>query len=297
MNRSRMIPRIRHLILDFDETLTPVDTISLLTSAAYRLRPTTLPLLPPWNYFTESWLDDYNRHAQSYTHPRRTIDEECRFLASLVPVERASIRRIEKAGVFAGLRTADLAHAAEETVTVRPDFWWVCELVLDAGGRVSVLSVNWSKEWIRSALGAAVARECHGGEKERARFEHEVVVASNSFCSDGVTTTGEITRSPELGNDRGIWTAPDKAAMMEILVGEGVTEGPVVYVGDSSTDIMCLLRADVGVVIGNKLDETCRRFGIELVDQFTGICQAKSGQKKLYKVHDLAMLGRWIRRQ
>ncbi|KAI5857752.1 HAD-like domain-containing protein [Tricharina praecox] len=278
-----MIPYIRHLILDFDETLTLVDTISLLSSAAYRLRPTTVPALPPWSYFAESWLDDYNRHVQSYPHLRRTLDDEYQFLASLAPVERASIRRIEKAGVFTGLRINDLAHAAEETVTVRPGLWQACRPVLDAGGRVSVLSVNWSKEWIRSA--------------ERVKFELEVEVVSNSLCEDGTTTTGEITREPALGEDHGIWTAQNKTVMMKRLVEGGGSEGLVVYVGDSSTDLMCLLQADVGVVIGDKLDAVCERFGIELVDGLTDVRCAKDGQQRLYKVRDLQILGRWIREE
>ena len=289
-----MIPSIRHLILDFDETLTPADTISLLTSAAYRLRPTTLPPLPPWSYFTESWLGDYNRHIQSYPHPRCTVDEECRFLASLAPVERASIQRIEKAGVFKDLSITDLACAAE-TVTVRLGFWQACRPVLDAGGLVSVLSVNWSRAWIRSALGAAVAREARDGKRERERFEAEASLVSNDLCSDGTTTTGEFTRNPELGEDHGIWTAEDKATTMNLYLAEGgVEDGLVVYVGDSSTDLMCLLQADVGVVIGDKLDGACERFAIELVDGLMDVCRVEGGQK-FYKVQDLETLGKWIR--
>jgi len=281
--------RISHLILDFDDTLTTTDTIGLLAKAAYTLRPQS----PPWSHFVDAYLADYNHHALSHPKTSRlTLADEAAYLASLVPVERASILRIEAAGVFKGLHITDIAKAAASTVPLRPGFWDLCRPILDSGGAVDILSVNWSRAWIRSSLRNSVALE------ERERFDLGVGIYSNDLVCDpdGIITTGEISREIVLGGDDGIWTAAHKEKMMEHLIAKRGGEGHVMYVGDSSTDLMCLLKADVGVVIGDKLDGVCERISVKLacgLNDYTGV---NSGGQ-LYKVQDFTELGRWVGRR
>jgi cation transport ATPase len=55
---------------------------------------------------------------------------------------------------------------------------------------------------------------------------------------------------------------------MKKAIAEHSTSHPfiTVYVGDSDTDLPCLLQADVGIIIGNgvSLIETCKRVGIRV---------------------------------
>jgi phosphoserine phosphatase len=76
--------------------------------------------------------------------------------------------------------------------------------------------------------------------------------------SQGVGT-GKITK----GDDGGIRTGPDKLREMKQLLGNAM-ERITVYVGDSNTDLPCLLYADIGIIIGDgkSLIETCNRVGI-----------------------------------
>ncbi|KAF8252761.1 hypothetical protein K440DRAFT_631721 [Wilcoxina mikolae CBS 423.85] len=281
--------RISHLILDFDDTLTTTDTISLLAKAAYTLRP---QLSPPWSHFVDAYISDYNQHALSHPKSSRlTLADEASYLASLLPVERASIQRIEAAAVFKGLHTTNIAQDAASTVPLRPGFWDLCRPILDSGGAVDILSVNWSRAWIQSSLRNAVSPE------ERERFDTDVGIYCNDLvCDPDGITTGDISREPVLGGEDGIWTAVHKVKMMEHLVAKRGGEGQVMYVGDSSTDLMCLLKADVGVVIGDKLDGVCERISVKLDYGLNDYKDANCGGQ-LYKVQDLGELGSWVERR
>ncbi|KAA8900834.1 HAD-like domain-containing protein [Sphaerosporella brunnea] len=269
--------RITHLLLDFDETLTISDTITALASTAYHLRPSHLPPLPPWQHFVDAYTRDYTAHTR--LHPkssRKTKAQEFAFLDSLLPVESASIRRIEAAGVFKGLRSGDVEKAGE-SVRLREGAGRVFEAAKKRGVRTTVLSVNWSRAWIRGALEKAAP----GG----------LEVVSNDLCTDesGVAT-GMLSRP--VGGDVGIWTAGHKERCMRSCCCDE-QDGVTVYVGDSCTDLMCLLLADVGVVVGDKLDEVCGRIGVAVVEGLDRADEKQAGQV-LYKVSDLETLGRWI---
>jgi phosphoserine phosphatase len=77
--------------------------------------------------------------------------------------------------------------------------------------------------------------------------------------------TGMLTKSDE----EGICTGLDKLREMKKLVQRrgGQNEDIVtVYIGDSNTDLPCLLYADIGIIIGEgkSVIDTCERVGINV---------------------------------
>jgi thiamine phosphate phosphatase / amino-HMP aminohydrolase len=78
--------------------------------------------------------------------------------------------------------------------------------------------------------------------------------------------TGNITK----GTGVGICTGYDKLREMKSVLSNRATESNVpfitVYLGDSNTDLPCLLHADVGVIMGNNQDflAICERVGIHV---------------------------------
>src|SRR5436190_14702534 len=76
--------------------------------------------------------------------------------------------------------------------------------------------------------------------------------------------TGIITKE----DNSGIFTGYDKLREMKKVIEQYAISDPyiTVYVGDSNTDLPCLLYADIGIVIGNgtNLIETCNRVGINV---------------------------------
>ena len=104
--------------------------------------------------------------------------------------------------------------------------------------QIHVLSVAWSPAWIYGVLEAA-GYEGMLGE-----------LGVNVVCND--VLLGE-------GGEQGLYVAADKLRSMRTLVasatvseGLGGGEGGkpwIIYIGDSVTDLECLLEADVGIVI------------------------------------------------
>jgi thiamine phosphate phosphatase / amino-HMP aminohydrolase len=76
--------------------------------------------------------------------------------------------------------------------------------------------------------------------------------------------TGRITKDVESG----ICMGRDKLREMKKVTENNPTSDRVVtvYIGDSNTDLPCLLHADIGIVMGDSasLIETCKRVGIKL---------------------------------
>jgi thiamine phosphate phosphatase / amino-HMP aminohydrolase len=78
------------------------------------------------------------------------------------------------------------------------------------------------------------------------------------------TGTGKLSKR----NEDGIRTGYDKLREMKKVLKQNESSHPIVtvYVGDSNTDLPCLLHADIGLIIGNQegLRETCARVGIKV---------------------------------
>ena len=81
-------------------------------------------------------------------------------------------------------------------------------------------------------------------------------------------TEGKGTGKLNKNDVDGMCTGPDKLREMKKAIGEipQLENVVTVYVGDSNTDLPCLLHADVGIIIGDgaSLLETCDRVGIKV---------------------------------
>lgn len=152
-------------------------------------------------------------------------------------------------------------------------------------------------------------------------------IYSNDFLvsSDTGLTTGKFSRRPLPSIDRGIWTARDKLEVMEEIRqnsnGDGGEDGEnafTVYVGDSPTDLGCLLRADVGIVMGGnkELKEIFGRLKLRVDDGMEGVYgtrkygesereskqpqkdgkehEGKGREKKLFRVKDFWEVLKWL---
>ena len=89
--------------------------------------------------------------------------------------------------------------------------------------------------------------------------------------------TGMLSKSDE----DGICTGPDKLReMKKVMTQKGGQEDVItVYIGDSNTDLPCLLYADIGIIIGDgkSVIETCERVGVKV--ESGGLISIKGVQK------------------
>ena len=238
-----------NLLFDFDQTLTKRRYhFSPRSPRLHPPRPTrqtrTLRVssLPPWSHFTSTYLSSLPTPASLAP---KTLAALLQYLQSPVhaAAERASVERIEAAGLFRGLTRAELVEGGRRAVksgneVVVREGWRDCvQLVEKGGGKVGVVSVNWSRAWMRGCLGL-------GGEGED--DDNEIRIEANELLFDSKgCSTGQLERR---WSGEGVWTAVEKGRVMSEVLSEWPRQRTV-YIGDSEGDLVCLDLADIGVIM------------------------------------------------
>lgn len=191
------------LICDFDETITRKDTISLLAKLPYK-RPTAREL-PPWTHFTQNYMKAYELYAKPNTRclpliPQDVLNfrhkimksnykdlfsEEFAYQKQARKVELASIEELEKYKLFQGITANNVKQyvGSLQKEQIRPGFTEVWRNTDEQ----YVLSINWSREFIRDVL----------AEKEL-QVNEENIYCNNLLISDDGSYTGMF--------DKGIMT-------------------------------------------------------------------------------------------
>ncbi|KAI1107001.1 HAD-like domain-containing protein [Jackrogersella minutella] len=251
------------IFLDFDGTITAKDTVGELANFALRVRADEgQDLKREWSHVVKSYVDDHSAHVEGYEprpHARNLPEHEVAFLRQLKTVETRSLGRINGCRLFRGISPAAFREAGAElvrngTVRLRPGFGRFVQDRRREGWRVWVLSVNWSSAFIAGACGGLDG----------------VQVIANDVREDGSIAGPAVLNPAGAGAaPRNLTNSRDKLdAMHAVLAAEGLAAKPSVYFGDSTTDLECLLAADLGFVIadaeGSSLLETLRRIGKEV---------------------------------
>ncbi|KAK3330811.1 haloacid dehalogenase-like hydrolase-domain-containing protein [Apodospora peruviana] len=265
------------------------DTTTVSTPTA-----TSSLLLRQWESIVESYFSDHAQHVAGYTptqSARSCLQDELHFLESLRPVEVASADRVIESRLFGGLESVDFEKFGREAVTttqppvrLRAGFHAFVRKGFQKGWKMGLVSVNWSRSFVEGVLSAG------GGEQEEdEKLCRRIVKRVNSIRYPD----GWIEGPPELGRTAPLVTAQDKLAALRELLGsiisdeeeqQGESHGVVdqeekiqsrlrrcVYLGDSTTDLACLVEASLGIVMADgdgvsssKLLQTLKRLGFEV---------------------------------
>lgn len=245
-----------NLIFDFDGTITVKDTIFQLAQAAiaFQHEHNGKHLQTAWDDIVKAYGDDHKSFANQYAPlepERRSPQEELAYLSSLKDTENASLDRVDRSGLFAGLTDQDLFQMGRDqvcsgSVALRDGFAEMVQLARQNGWHVGVLSVNWSRAFIEGVL-----------------HPHSIPVITNQIAADGT-----IQGPDEFNDCVRLTTSRDKANSLHQLVSkEEHASHPTIYFGDSTTDMECLL-AHHGIVISadakSSLMQTLERVGIRV---------------------------------
>ena len=224
--------RVDKLIIDFDETITEKDTIELLVNTAVQTRRSDkLQIMKAWRQTVEWYLVCYARICDEWLNSWQRPGEEsvANFLRTFETLEMASIARVMEHRFLAGLRRKDL-RALERQVRKRTGVK-ACLLALrEADVAVDILSANWSQTLVEESLRGLC---------------DDVVANSLCFDEDGFSV-GEIHLR--------VVSAHDK---LRFYCANRAQTGLTVYVGDSISDLLAIIEADIGILLGNNL--TCLR--------------------------------------
>ncbi|RYO73956.1 hypothetical protein DL764_011030 [Monosporascus ibericus] len=246
------------IFLDFDGTITMQDTIGELAGFALRVQRSDAgrDLSREWDAVVQAYVDDYHAGAEGHHTPaaaRLEPAQEVEFLRALKHVETRSLDRVRRCGLFRGIgasafRDAGRALVADGTIDLRPGFREFVDARASEGWRVWVVSVNWSASFIGGACG-------HPG----------ITVVANDVREDGSVVGPPILNRGD-GEQRTLTNSHDKLDVMEaVLREESFADKSSVYIGDSNTDLECLLAARLGIVIADSPDttvlKTLRRIG------------------------------------
>jgi len=251
LNSSRTL-----LVLDWDGTVAATDTLSLIAPSPDALKP-----------YTEAYMADHKKLSDSFG-PRDTLPGMAAWLAAMEEVEFVSVKRVEDGGLFKGMPKREMLDRAADTSKLDLQKG-ALDMLQSFQGHWGIVSVGWSAIFIRQAL------ESRG--IDFAKTKKDVAIVANEVEFDGNDTgTGRISKHQ--GNERGIRIARDKRREMRELVREWKSSDDageddlVAYVGDSETDLLCMLEADVGIIINSEsMMAKCEKLGIEVTDGLENI--------------------------
>ncbi|KAI5820809.1 HAD-like domain-containing protein [Pyronema omphalodes] len=254
---------------DFDETLTISDTTGSLATVFYTFSPHRKDHPHQWSYYVQAYLEDLSAIPPL---SRLTIDEERIHLRRLPAIDRASINRIISDKIFHGVHTQTIAQEARN-VKLRPNVEEVMDFIGDHGGDINIVSINWSKSWIRSALRLDI-------EKRKDKCGYEIYSNDLEVDDNGYTTGGIF---------EGVMNTLQKEERQEVIQSVDHSDCPMFFTiaaGDSSTDLLMLLKADLGIVVGDNLDKHLTRLGIPCMPLSEFDRQTRSRKEKaLFKLN------------
>ncbi|AED93884.1 unnamed protein product [Arabidopsis thaliana] len=263
---------------DFDLTCTVVDSSAILAEIAIVTAPKdeqsrsgqqihrmlSSDLKNTWNLLSKQYTEHYEECIESILNKKKAdkFDYEglCKALEQLSDFEKEANNRVIESGVLKGLNLEDIKRAGERLI-LQDGCINVFQKILkteNLNAELHVLSYCWCGDLIRAAFSA-------GGVDA-------VEVHANEFTFEESISTGEIERKVE--------SPINKAQQFKSILQNRKNENNKksflsVYIGDSVGDLLCLLEADIGIVVSSSssLRRVGSHFGVSFVPLFSGIVQ------------------------
>ena len=222
---------IDQLITDFDETISERDNISTLVhTAADNRTHEKEEFLAAWQEMVQWFLTRYHRVCDAWQDHRHSLVD---YLKSFEELETASIQRVIAKGFLAGL-TSEQLRAVGRNVVKKPGVDRVLSAMRAEGVKVEILSANWSQALIQGATEGLCDQ-----------------IITNSLTYDVAgRSTGNIHLHVVSARDklRKFRSRKKNPPNSDDIGDGGVTR--TLYIGDSISDFLAILDADLGVLIG-----------------------------------------------
>ena len=214
---------IAKLIADFDGTVTQKDTISPLVLTAAENRSDQDQFLEQWEQVVQWYVSQQESNVQRWIATSESSNHLIDFLESFKPIEEESLRRVTQQKFLRGLTKHDLKKLGCN-VLKREGVAKVLKGLQVSAVEIEILSANWSKTLIQSAMGELC----------------DQIWTNYLVFDDFNKSTGEIRQN--------VTSAQDKLSFFERHRSK---IGKTLYIGDSITDFLAILSADIGVLIGD----------------------------------------------
>ncbi|XP_028097923.1 LOW QUALITY PROTEIN: bifunctional TH2 protein, mitochondrial-like [Camellia sinensis] len=258
---------------DFDLTCTVVDSSAILAEIAIVTAPksdesqpenqiarmSSVDLRNTWGVLSSQYTEEYEQCIESIllTDKVEKFDYEGlhKALEQLSDFEKRANSRVIESGVLKGLNLEDIKRAGERLILQDGCTGFFQSIINNENlnANVHVLSYCWCGDLIRSAFSS-------GGLDV-------LNVHANEFVYENSISTGKIVKKVESPIDKLL-------AFSDILKNSSSDrKGLTVYIGDSVGDLLCLLEADVGILLGSSssLRRVGSNFGVSFVPLFPGL--------------------------
>ena len=242
-----------HWVLDWDGTITRQDTLDALVSIAAFSKPNS-PVFEEWKRVSEAYMTDYAAAMKNLApdgNLPKTVQGDSNLLRTLESVEQASLNRVSSSGIFAGLTRKLIEEGAKSVITsrkvdLRKGFANFLHHTESRGhDDLDLLSVNWSRHFISSCLSAG---EVYVDQK--AIYSNELDGIERDLVSTGRISLDEDAEMKIISSgDKLEQLVRLRRSDFESSNESHSSRKPIIYVGDSWTDIECLLDSDLGICI------------------------------------------------
>ncbi|PKI39089.1 hypothetical protein CRG98_040513 [Punica granatum] len=260
------------LFSDFDLTCTVLDSSAILAeiaivtapksdqplSESHITRMSSSDLRKTWEILSKQYTEEHEQCMESIMASVKaeqfSYEVLVEALQQLAEFEKRANDRVIESEVLKGLNLEDIKRAGERLILQDGCTAFFQKLIKseNVDVNVHVLSYCWCGDLIRSALlsGDLSVLNIH----------------ANELAFDDSISTGEIVKNMESPIDK-------VQAFRDILRNHEDKKNVTVYIGDSVGDLLCLLEADIGIVIGNSssLRRIGDHFGVSFVPLFSGL--------------------------
>ncbi|KAG6658864.1 hypothetical protein CIPAW_04G190900 [Carya illinoinensis] len=223
------------------------------------LDPAEADLRSTWNFLSTQYAEEFEHCMESIVGGRQAekLDYEGlrNALEHVAEFEKRANTRVINSGVLKGLHLEDINRAGQRLILQEGCREFFQKIVTNdtLKAEFHILSYCWCGDFIRSAFSS-------GGVDE-------LEVHSNELTYEESVTTGDIVRKVE--------SPMEKLQTFNDILNECNKEGRrlTVYIGGAVGDLLCLLQADIGIVISStpSLRRLGDQFGVSFVPLFSGL--------------------------
>ncbi|KAK8496302.1 hypothetical protein V6N12_063875 [Hibiscus sabdariffa] len=261
------------IFCDFDLTCAAFDSSAILAEIAIITRPkadsdgsetqlarlSSADLRSTWDALSSQYTEEFEQCIESITTTETvtsfSYEGLCEALEQFAHFEKAANSRVVQSGVLKGLNQEDIKRAGQGLILQDGCKGFIRKIMKNENLSASlhVLSYCWCGDLIRSALSSGDVKALN--------------VYSNELAYEESITTGEIIKKLESPMEK-------LQAFNNILNNRDQdSQHLTVYIGGSVGDLLCMLKADIGIVMGSNptLRQLGEQFGVSFVPLFSGL--------------------------
>ncbi|KAI3971239.1 hypothetical protein MKW92_026842 [Papaver armeniacum] len=247
------------LFAGFDFTCTDLGSLGILENIAIMTAQKADQLLILGSFFSQQSTFEYDNCIKKIMLSEKALSFNYHGLHSalveLSSCEEQAVSRIFDSGVLKGISLEDIKQAGK-CMILKNGCMNFFKKVNKLDASVNIMSC-WSDELTRSALSGGLDK---------------LEVDGNAFdYADGIFT-GEVTRQAHQSVTAKLKYFEDMEQENE---DEHGLDALTVFIGTSVGDLLCLLEADIGIVIGSnrRLIEVGNHFGVRFVPLYAGVVE------------------------